>query len=202
MPPRVGSRSTCTASPAASRSARTRGHSAAVSLSTSASNSSPSRAAMIAMPWQPIGPLTRMRSPSRARPGAGAKSSRSTPTPVVLMNMPSALPRSTTLVSPVTIGTPAAAAASPMARITRCSVSIGSPSSRMKPAVRYAGSAPIIATSFSVPCTARWPMLPPGNSSGLTTKLSVDMAMRPPAMGSTAPSPSCARCSLPITGRK
>ena len=74
------------------------------------------------------------------RDAARAKSRRpagTQPMPAVLMKMPSPLPRSTTLVSPVTIRTPASRAASAIEATTRRSVSIGSPSSRMKPALRY-----------------------------------------------------------------
>jgi hypothetical protein len=39
------------------------------------------------------------------------------------------------------------------------------------------GSAPIMATSLTVPCTASAPMSPPGKNSGLTTKESVLMTM-------------------------
>ncbi len=56
--------------------------------------------------------------------------------PAVLMKMPSPLPRSTTFVSPVTMRTPAAAAAAAIDCTMRHNSSIGSPSSRMKPAER------------------------------------------------------------------
>ena len=39
-------------------------------------------------------------------------------------------------------------------------------------------------------------MLPPGNSSGCTTKVSVDITISPPSTGSTAPSPSWARAGV------
>jgi hypothetical protein len=51
-------------------------------------------------------------------------------------NMPSALPRSTTLVSPVTSRTPAVAAASRIDSAIRRKVAIGSPFSSMKPTLR------------------------------------------------------------------
>ena len=51
-------------------------------------------------------------SPGRTLLGSIAAGATIWPTPAVLMNMPSALPRSTTLVSPVTSRTPAVAAAS------------------------------------------------------------------------------------------
>ena len=56
--------------------------------------------------------------------------------PAVLMKMPSPLPRSTTFVSPVTIFTPHSRAAAAIEATTFCSVSIGSPSSSTKPALK------------------------------------------------------------------
>lgn len=73
---------------------------------------------------------------SPARPGAGVKSGVTSPIPVVLMKIPSALPRSTTFVSPVTSKTPAARAAPPIERTMRSSRSNDSPSSSTKPADR------------------------------------------------------------------
>jgi hypothetical protein len=70
-----------------------------------------SRLLMIATPWSPSEPETRITSPGRARLPPSSSPSGSTPTPVVVMKMPSPLPRSTTLVSPVTTGTPASRAA-------------------------------------------------------------------------------------------
>ncbi len=49
----------------------------------------------------------------------------------------------------------------------------------MKPAARYSGTAPDIATSLIVPCTDRQPMSPPGKNSGETTWLSVAITSRP-----------------------
>ena len=49
----------------------------------------------------------------------------------------------------------------------------------MKPAARYSGRAPDMATSLIVPCTDRQPMSPPGKNSGETTWQSVAMTMRP-----------------------
>ena len=59
-----------------------------------------------------------------------------TPTPVVVMKTPSPLPCSTTLVSPVTIGTPASRAASAIDSTMRLRSASGKPSSRMKLAER------------------------------------------------------------------
>ena len=83
--------------------------------------------------------------------------------------MPSALPRSTTLVSPVTIVSSQARAAAAIEATRRRSSSRGSPSSRIIATLRCRGRAPAIARSLAVPITARLPMSPPGNSSGCTT---------------------------------
>ena len=89
--------------------------------------------------------------------------------PAVEMYRPSAAPRSTTLVSPVTMDTPAAAAASAMSATISRRASIENPSSSTNAADRAMGRAPIMARSFTVPCTARWPTEPPGKRRGLTT---------------------------------
>jgi hypothetical protein len=115
--------------------------------------------------------------------------------------MPSPLPRSTTLVSPVTMRTPAARAAAPMSCTMRASVAMGSPSSRMKPALSTSGVAPLMARSFTVPCTASVPMLPPGKMSGLTTNESVEYATRAPGSVSTVLSLSEAASAVPKAGR-
>ena len=97
------------------------------------------------------------------------------------MKIWSPLPRSTTLVSPVTSVTPASSQAARIdATIRRRSVS-GSPSSRMNAADRNSGRAPPTARSLTVPCTASRPMSPPGKKSGRTTKESVVKAMRGPS---------------------
>ena len=85
------------------------------------------------------------------------------------MYIPSAAPRSTTLVSPVTTGTPARVAASAMSATTSRRTSIGMPSSSTKAAEMAIGRAPIMARSLIVPCTARWPAEPPGKRRGFTT---------------------------------
>ena len=43
-----------------------------------------------------------------------------------------------------------------------------------------------MATSLTVPCTASEPMSPPGKNSGETTKVSVDITMRPAATSKAA----------------
>src|SRR5664280_1243857 len=69
--------------------------------------------------------------------------------------------------------TPQAAAATPIDVTMARRVSIGIPSSMPRAAVRAMGTAPRIARSLTVPCTASDPMSPPGKTSGLTTKESV-----------------------------
>ena len=140
------------------------------------------------MPWSPIVPESSTRSPGRT--GANSRPRGMTPTPAVVMNRPSAAPRGTTLVSPVTTCTPAAAAASAMSATISRSSAIGKPSSSTNAAESQRGTAPAIARSLTVPCTARWPIEPPGKRSGCTTNESVDIASRPPGAASTAPSPS------------
>src|SRR3954453_3354391 len=76
-PPRVASRRQCTADPADSSNASTTGHRDRVADAIGASSSNSPRASMIAVPWSPTGPDSRIRSPG-ARPagGSGARSSR------------------------------------------------------------------------------------------------------------------------------
>ncbi len=107
-PPRVASRRQRSDGPAASSSASTAGHSERVSDSTGASSSNSPRASMIAVPCSPIGPETRIRSPGRSEPVESAARGSTRPSPVVRTYIESQRPRSTTLVSPATISTPAA----------------------------------------------------------------------------------------------
>ncbi len=65
------------------------------------------------------------------------------------------------------------------------------------------GTAPVTARSFTVPCTARWPIDPPGKRSGETTNESVLNASRSPdGRVSTAPSPSCSSCGFLNASKK
>ena len=108
------------------------------------------------------------RRPGRARcgrqPSPAATDARC---PVVVMNTPSPVPRSTTFVSPVTTVTPGARARPRRidATMRRRSAS-GRPSSRMNAAGEAQRPAPLIARSLTVPCTASLPMSPPGKNSG------------------------------------
>ena len=99
--------------------------SGAASDSTGVEKASPSRWLMMAMPWSPSVPDTKTLSPGwqaapeRFTPGA------TSPTPAVLMYTPSAPPRSTTLVSPVMMATPASRAVAAMVRQISRSLSMG-----------------------------------------------------------------------------
>src|SRR5690242_4579361 len=121
--------------------------------------------------------------------------------PVVVMYRPSAFPCSTTLVSPPTIGTPARRAASPMALISSRRMSVDVPASTITLQTSAMGIAPATARSFTVPFTASSPIEPPGNLSGLTTKLSVVIARRsaPESMAAASPSSSPAPTSGAIS---
>ena len=93
------------------------------------------------------------------------------------MYIASAAPRSTTLVSPATISTPAASAAVAIASTSAFNVCASRPSSRISETVSANGRAPAMARSLAVPLTASSPIEPPGKRSGLTTKLSVVIAI-------------------------
>ncbi len=119
----------------------------------------------------------------------------------------SPLPRSTTLVSPVTSDTPASSQAARIEATIRFRSASANPSSRMKAAERNSGSAPPTARSFTVPQTASRPMSPPGKKSGRTTNESVVNATRGAFTPSSPPSrtvawsSSRASTSLPKPGR-
>ncbi|OPY93197.1 MAG: hypothetical protein A4E73_00361 [Syntrophaceae bacterium PtaU1.Bin231] len=85
------------------------------------------------------------------------------------MKTPSAAPRATTLVSPVTMDTPAVFAASAMERVIDFRSSMGNPSSRMNPALNISGIPPQTERSLMVPWTAIDPMFPPGKKIGSIT---------------------------------
>src|SRR4051794_3635757 len=191
-PPRVASRMQRSPGPATSSRASATGHSERVSDSTSASSSNSPRASMIAVPCSPIEPESRMRSPGRSDWGARRARGSGSPRPVVARYIPSAWPRSTTLVSPATTSTPAAAAACAIASTSARSTPASRPSSRIIAIVRASGRAPATARSLTVPLTASSPIEPPGKRSGLTTNESVVMTMPPAApasaiVSSTAP---------------
>ncbi len=127
------------------------------------------RAIRMAAPWSPSTPFVITTSPGRAWPAETDTPRGTTPIPAVLMNSLSAAPRSTTLVSPVTMATPAWSATRLMLATTRRRMPTSSPSSSTTPHDRNSGRAPLIARSFTVPATASVPMSPPGKNSGSTT---------------------------------
>jgi hypothetical protein len=108
--------------------------------------------------------------------------------PAVQMYMPSAAPRSTTLVSPPTISTSAVSAAAASASTSALRSSAARPSSRISDSVSACGRAPATARSLTVPFTARSPIEPPGKRSGLTTNESVVNASAAPPISIAAES--------------
>ena len=133
-------------------------------------------------------PLRITASPSRTAAEPSSCATTISPTPVVVMKRPSAAPRSTTLVSPVTMGTPASRAVAAMLAQTARRSSRAKPSSMTKAAASASGRAAAVARSFTVPATDRRPMSPPGNVSGCTTCASVVKAMRPDGVSVAASS--------------
>ena len=99
----------------------------------------------------------------------------------------------------MTICTPAFFAAAAMEAMIFSSSPRGRPSSMMKEQLRYRGSPPHMAMSFTVPQTESFPMSPPGKKRGLTTKLSVEKTSFSPP-GRMAPSPNAARAGLSMAG--
>ena len=77
------------------------------------------------------------------------------------------------------------------------------PSAMTNATESHCGRAPLTARSLTVPCTASWPIEPPGKRRGETTNESVLKASRSPE-GSvrTAPSPSCSSSGLRNASRK
>ena len=110
----------------------------------------------------------RGRAP-RSRPGG------ITPTPEVVTKTPSRLAPAHDLGVAGDDPHPGLFAPRAAMRGRRCAAgsAISQPSSMMKAADSQSGRAPPTARSFTVPQTAILPMSPPGNSSGVTTKLSV-----------------------------
>ena len=93
-----------------------------------------------------------------------------TPAPAVVTNSPSAAPLGTTLVSPVTICTPALAAAAAISATISFNSAIGKPSSSTNAAEIQAGTAPAIARSLQVPWMASSPIGAAGKTPGLHHK--------------------------------
>ena len=101
------------------------------------------RTTSTAIPWSAIVPDNSTRSPGRTSPAPRCACAGTRPMPAVVMYRPSALPRSTTFVSPVAIGTPASRVpprrAEPM---QRSSSATSRPSSRISAAESASGRAP------------------------------------------------------------
>ena len=181
-PPRVASRMQRRPGPAASSRASAAGHSERVSDSISASSPSSPRASMIAVPCSPIVPETSTRSPGWSDAGDSARARVDPADPGRAdVHARRSWPRSTTLVSPVTISTPAAVAAAAIASTSARRTSAGRPSSRTSETLIASGSAPAAARSLTVPLTASSPIEPPGNRIGLTTNVSVVIASPTPS---------------------
>jgi hypothetical protein len=100
------------------------------------------------------------------------------------MNSLSHAPFGTTLVSPVTICTPAVLDASAIERATLRKSSTFTPSSTITGHDKYSGMAPPTTRSLTVPKTASRPMSPPGKNRGSTTNASVAKAKRSPCEAS------------------
>ena len=136
---------------------------------------------MTAIPWSAMVPETRTTSPACDPVGAEAAAGR---------DQPDAGGRDVEAVGGAPVDhlgvagddvrrRPPPAAAAMSATIARSSAT-AKPSSRTKAADSARGRAPITARSLTVPCTARWPIEPPGKRSGLTTNESVLKASRSP----------------------
>ena len=167
-PPLVGSRRARIFESAAIITATIR-LSGAQSLASRVEKLSPSRLLITAIPWSPIGPDRRTASPGCAFLPERSIPSGTIPIPAVLIYSLSTFPRSTTLVSPVTMLTPASAAVRLIDVMILSRSAIASPSSMMREREMYSGRAPDIARSFTVPQTASLPMSPPGKKIGSTT---------------------------------
>gem|GEM_PF-6152435 len=187
-PPRVGSFAVTT--PPAASTLPINPFKGAISDFTRVSNPYPSRNESSAIPCSPNNPEAINTSPrfrfasksqryftGRYRSTSfrfRSSSGRRFPTPLVLIMNCCTAPRSTTLVSPVTIGTPALFATRAMDRTITSMVSTENPSSRMNPADNANGRAPTTDTSLIVPHTESDPISPPGKINGDTVCESVD----------------------------
>ena len=133
---------------------------------------------LVARPDQRRGQRRRPRRPGRR--------------PVVTTYIPSHLPRSTTLVSPVTTETPAASRGRrPWRRSRPPARRRAAPPRAPAPPDSASGRAPETARSLTVPLTASSPIDPPGKRIGRTTKASVVIASRVVPTVSSPASESC-----------
>jgi len=149
-PPRVGSLRTWISLLTFNISA-TKEERGAVSLFISVSNFKPSLSDKTAIPWLPMGPFIITTSPILALLPEILTPSSTIPIPVVLINILSAAPLFTTLVSPVTISTLAIADASFILKTIFFNKLKSIPSSIIKEQLKYKGVAPHIAKSLTVP---------------------------------------------------
>jgi len=86
------------------------------------------------------------------------------------MKIPSTFPLSTTLVSPVTILTPAFSEVSLIDFTIFLKSFIKNPSSIIKLKLKNLGIEKLVTKSFTVPQTASFPISPPLKNNGFTTK--------------------------------
>ncbi|MBA7575911.1 hypothetical protein ES708_17747 [subsurface metagenome] len=93
--------------------------------------------------------------------------------PDVFIKILSALPFSTTLVSPVTIFKPISSRTFFVENNIFLKSETGKPSSRINERLIAAGVHPVVTRSFTVPHMLSFPISPPGKNIGFTTKLSV-----------------------------
>ncbi|MPN25756.1 hypothetical protein SDC9_173171 [bioreactor metagenome] len=112
------------------------------------------------------------------------------------MKIPSTLSFSTTLVSPVTIITPASSEVFLIEATISFKASNEKPSSIIKLKLIYFGIEKEVTRSFTVPEMQSLPISPPGKNSGFTTKESVVKAILSVSTFKTAASLSLSRLSL------
>ncbi len=181
-PPRVGSRSTCTCSPAAARTPATRSCSGAESLSQCRLELQPfaHRHDGDAMRGDRAVDQHHVAGRTRARRDVDARRDHADARRVDEDAVPLA-PVDHLRVAGDDRHAHGLRRSRLSERTMRHSSSIGRPSSRMNPAESASGRAPHMARSLTVPCTASEPMSPPGKKSGLTTNESVEKARRDPA---------------------
>ena len=183
---------------AAARSAPTSSPSGAVSERMSLSIARSPRASMTAIPWSAMVPDTRTTSPGRTLAGVERPPGRDLTHPRGRDEQPVGRAAAHHLgVTGDDVHPRARARRRPCRRRWLGARRSGiPPRSRTQPRA-ISEPAPCTARSFTVPCTARWPMDPPGKRSGCTTNASVLNASREPsarvrvaASGSDPGSPS------------
>ena len=136
---------------------------------TLSGNSKPCRPAKIAAEWSPIVPEIKIFMPARTFFAEISTPLINSPMPAVLIKIPSACPRPTTLVSPVTIKISASRAVFAIESTIFFKFSRSKPSSIIIPTEIYLGIAPVTAKSLTVPQIESLPMSPPRKKIGRTT---------------------------------